>query len=275
MLFRCFFSFLCLSSFAFAEQEIRFNKKGQLVKKYTLEEFKKAFPEETLTVREDHEERKNVTYRGVHLKKVMEQVYGKWAGLDEILFVCIDGYKPSVPLQKAISHETFVAYDKADGPFHFTDKSSGKVIEYGPFYLVWENIKDPEIKLEGLEFWPYQVATIDLISFEERFAPLVPKGKMSDAAKRGFVAYRTHCIQCHRINGEGGDKGIELNYPYNVTEYFKPDALKKFIVAPQSIRYGSAMPPFDKNYPDYSKRIDDIIEYLKAIRSKKIAPTKS
>lgn len=262
-------SFLLNSALA---EDIVFKKKGVVVKSYTLADFKKEFPVETLTVREGHEDNNNVTYRGTALKNVMQKVYGGKVDQDELLFTCSDGYKPSVPLQKSLKHHTFLAYEKVEGAFEFTDKASGKVIQYGPLYLIWENIKDPEIKLEGLEFWPYQVVDVDLISFQERFKALIPKAKMSDPAKRGFVAYRTHCIQCHRINGEGGDKGIELNYPASVTEYFKPAWLKKFIVSPQEVRMGSAMPPFDKNYPNYSKKIDDIIEYLKAISGTKIAP---
>lgn len=264
-------SLLFLVPTAFSE-DIVFKKKGATVKTYSLADFKKEFPVETLTVREDHEDRKEVTYRGTSLKHIIQKVYGGKVEQDEILFSCSDGYQPSVPLMKALKHQTFLAYEKVEGPFEFKDQSSGKVIQYGPIYFVWENIKDPEIKLEGLELWPYQVVTFDLISFEERFKSLIPKAKMSEAAKRGFVAYRVHCIQCHRINGEGGAKGIELNYPASVTEYFKPAWLKKFIVSPQEVRVGSAMPPFDKNYPNYSKKIDDIIEYLKAISGTKIAP---
>lgn len=272
--------FLALAPSWAAETPLVFKKKGVLVKQFTLEEFQKAFPPVDLPIFEKHEDKTRI-YRGVALKTVLEKVYGgqwgtdgNYGGVDELLFSCIDGYQPSVPLLKALSHQSYLVYGTGDKtPFQFKAKDSGKIIDYGPFYLVWEDIKDPVIKAEGLELWPYQVATVDLISFKERFGPLVPPGKMSAVATRGFIAYRMFCLQCHRINGSGGNKGIELNYPASVTEYFKTDWLLKFIKEPQSVRTGSAMPPFDKAYPHYEKTITDIVEYLKAISKQKIAPT--
>lgn len=260
--------FSCLG---LADDKIEFKRKGAVVKTYTLEELKKALPPVTVKVNEGHEN-KEVTYHGFDFKALMEKVYGPGfqKEVDEALFVCSDGYQPSVPLLKALKHKSVLAYEKAGGvPFSFEDKEEKRTINYGPLYLVWENIDDKLLASEGLEFWPYQVVTVDLIAFEDRFKKLVPKGKMSEAAKRGFVSYRVHCLQCHRINGEGGNKGIELNYPASVTEYFKEPWIKKFITDPRTVRAGSPMPPFDTRYPNYKGIIDDIVEYLKAVAKNK------
>jgi len=268
---------LSLPTLVFADPgTITFKKLGKVVKTVTVESLKKEYPSELITVYEGHEE-SEASYRGVKFNTLLEKVYGgTWdgksqnQGVDEALFSCIDGYQPSVPLNKALTHQAYLVYERANGkPFEFVDKTTGKVISYGPLYLVWENIKDNQIKMEGLNFWPYQVATVDLITFAEQFKKLIPAQKLSKIQTRGFIAYRIHCMQCHRINGSGGDKGIELNYPASVTEYFKPQWLKKFITNPQSVRKDSPMPPFNTDYPHYQRTVREIIEYLKAISKSK------
>ncbi len=65
------------------------------------------------------------------------------------------------------------------------------------------------------------MTTIDLISFSERFPNMSPPKNSSEKAKKGFLAFHKYCLSCHTINGEGGEKSIELNYPVSVTEYIK------------------------------------------------------
>jgi hypothetical protein len=36
-------------------------------------------------------------------------------------------------------------------------------VPLGPFYLIWENIDDQQMRAEGDYAWPYQLAGVDLI----------------------------------------------------------------------------------------------------------------
>lgn len=267
--------FLSLGATAVAEPEskIEFKLKGGQIKSFTLAQLQKQFGTEKVTVLEEHEEKKQKTYLAIPLQPILMSVYGDaMPGLDEVLFTCLDGYQPSIALTKVVGHRNWLAYANADGsPFRFKDKT-GKEIEYGPFYLIWDNVRDPLIKAEGDEDWPYQLSSVDLILFTSRFGSLAPPPNSPAAVKRGFVAYRKQCFQCHTINGEGGAKGFELNYPVNVTEYFKESYLKKWIDNPASIRYNATMPQLNPAYPQRKAMINDIITYLKAMKKRKVAP---
>jgi cytochrome c2 len=66
---------------------------------------------------------------------------------------------------------------------------------------------------------------------------------------------------------------VELNYPVNVTEYYREAFLEKWINKPTSIRHNAAMPEvvFEED-KDRKVIIKEIIAYLKAMTVKKIKP---
>src|SRR5262249_20581424 len=155
---------------------------------------------------------------------LLTKIYGdKWKAAEEILFTCADGYQPSVPVAKVKDYSAYLAVARKGQPeFTMTNRfQNNQKVELGPFYLVWDNISRPALKDEGASDQPYQVVGVDLIEFKDKFpamAPILVKGIDANAAKRGFLAFRKHCITCHTINGQGGNKGPELNYPVSVVE---------------------------------------------------------
>jgi hypothetical protein len=74
---------------------------------------------------------------------------------------------------------------------------------------------------------------------------LAPPAGASAAAQRGFGAWRVHCQKCHMLNGDGGEIGPELNWPMNVTEYWQPNMLKRWVLDPASMRLPAKMPPIN------------------------------
>ncbi|MHB2017694.1 MAG: c-type cytochrome, partial [Candidatus Xenobia bacterium] len=110
---------------------------------------------------------------------------------------------------------------------------------------------------------------LDLVSYRDRFPALVPPAGSSAAVARGFAAYSTYCVACHTLNGEGGQIGPELNYPVNVTQYWRTEYIRKWINQPTSIRANAKMPPLAAGVPNRSRTIDDIIAYLKAMAHRK------
>ena len=82
--------------------------------------------------------------------------------------------------------------------------------------------------------------------------------------RAGQALFATQCMSCHKLNGAGGaDVGPDLNKPANPTEYFKADALKKYIRDPASLRHwpNMQMPGFKLDALS-DREIDLIIAYL-------------
>lgn len=67
-------------------------------------------------------------------------------------------------------------------------------------------------------------------------------------------------------------KGVELNYPVNVTEYFEEKWLKLWIENPSEIRFNTKMPGLNLDIDNIEEVINNIVDYLKAMKEKKITP---
>ncbi len=269
-----FTSFLLLSPNIISSQELVFKKHGEVVKKLSLDQIEKIIAPKTVTVFEPHES-ENRQYRGFPVDKLFSAVYGNgWIKTEDVLFTCSDGYQPSIPSTQFRKYSSYLVYASPDKrEFTLINKlQNSELVELGPFYLVWDNINNPELRAEGASGWPYQVVAIDLIDFADRFPNTAPPKNSPDEVKNGFIAFRKYCMTCHSINGEGGTKSVELNYPVSVTEYMGEKWLNRWIDNPQSIRYNTTMPALNPELKDRETIIKDIIAYLKVMKSNKIKP---
>jgi mono/diheme cytochrome c family protein len=251
-----------------------FKSHGKTVRTISVEELTRLVPPREIAVWEPHE-KKESQFTAFPADEVFAKIYGDdWKKSEEALFTCTDGFQPSIPLAEFGAHRGFLAYARGGDPeFVVVNPDSHERVPMGPLYLIWENIKDASIREQGtVPGWPYQVSTVDLIQFVDRFPHMTPPPGSSAAARHGFLEYRTRCLACHTINGEGGGKGVELNYPANPTEYWRADWLKKWIVDPKGIRYNTEMHPFDKTGPDWHRDLDDVVAYLTAMAKNKSRP---
>lgn len=203
------------------------------------------------------------------LAEVLDAVYSpSWRTEDEILFTCLDGYRPSVPVARVLAHSAWLAFSRHDtGSFTILKPESGqkKRVDLGPFYLVWENLHDAVIRQEGDYGWPYQLVGIDLVSTGEQFRAMAPPADASAQVTLGFQAFRIHCSRCHRLNGEGGEIGPELNPASGKTRYYDRGWLGAWIRDPDSMRPGTRMPPLNAVLPDREASVQAIIAYLYAM----------
>ncbi len=255
-------------------QDLIFKQHGNHIKTLSLEKLQELIPPIKVEVFEPQESVKR-QYIGFPLNQLLTIVYGDgWKSSDDILFTCKDGYEPVVPTEEVIKFNSYLVYDRANNEeFTLIDKLQGnESVNLGPFYLVWDNIRFPEILKLGAVDWPYQVITIDLIDFSERFLSMAPPKNSSHDVKSGFISFRTYCMSCHTVNGEGGRKARELNYPVNVTEYIKEPWLRRWINDPRDISYNSTMPALNPNVKDREKIIENIISYLKIMKENKHKP---
>lgn len=213
-------------------------------------------------------------YRGIPVGPLLDRLYGpRWREAEVVVFGCTDGYQAVVPVEKLRHHAAYLAFDSGDStPFRLLNVAQHEDVALGPWYLVWKD--DPAVRADGGADWPYQVVSVELDTLARRFPKLAPPKGASAAARNGFATFQRQCIACHTINGEGGGKAPELNYPVNVTEYFRAAWLKRWIAAPQAVRFDSHMPALDPTLPDRARRIDELIAYLRAMRGRKLPPAK-
>lgn len=254
-------SLLLLAPQAQSEAELNFKDKGMIVKLSTM---KAIVPPTNVTVLEPHEQ-KLMQFSAISVNALFDHLFGKsWQQHEQVLFTASDGYQSSIPVKTFLEHNSFLAYKR-------TNKANFQIINYlqnkeqaqlGPFYLIWDNIFSANL-------WPYQVIAIEFVTFAEKFPKLLPPENSDAATKRGFLVFKDFCMNCHSINGNGGKKMIDLNYPVNVTEYMEEARLKKLIRDPMSVSPYKKMPAFP-NVENREQQIDDLIAYLKTMAAHKL-----
>ena len=180
-----------------------------------------------------------------------------------IVFECIDGYKPEMPLELFLNTKPYLAFKDVDAP-----KGSNweKIIKNGnemnadPFYLVYDSVSSDNQEYK----WPYNVIKFHFVSKNKNIEALQPKE--DENAMKGFALFQKQCITCHALNGIGGQMGPELNYPKNVTEYWKETELVDYIVNPAAFRHKVKMPTLGIT----KQQSEEIVYYLKYMSKKKV-----
>jgi len=180
-----------------------------------------------------------------------------------IVFECIDGYKPEMPLELFLRTKSFLAFKDVDAPKGSNWEKilkNGNEMNADPFYLVYTSVPTDNEEYK----WPYNVIKFHLEPKNKNIEALQPKD--DEKVMKGFALYQKHCITCHAINEIGGEMGPELNYPKNVTEYWKENELVDYIVNPASFRNKVKMPT-----PGITKQeSQEIVDYLKYMSEKKL-----
>ncbi len=226
----------------------------------------------------DPYEGRRVTFDAFRFDQVLDAVYGDgWREEEELLFRCRDGYEPSVPVKRVLDHAGWLAFDRTDATeFTIRKRESGqhKSIDLAPFYLVWANLEDPELRADGDYGWPYQLVGIDLIRARERFPKMAPPAASPQNVMAGFTAFRSHCSRCHAINREGGSIGPELNDPINPIEVREREWLQRWIDDPGRILPTARMPRLNPALEGRDQVIDEILAYLEAMSEARRAKAK-
>ena len=259
---------LAPSAGASSPATLSFSLRGEVQVVEPLERLIERFSPQVVEVFEPYEAR-NVRFRALRFDRVLDAVYGPaWREEEEFLLTCSDGYQPGFPVARVLEHRAWLAFERPGEPaFRIRKRESGELrdVALGPLYLVWENLDDPVVLQEGDYGWPYQLVGVDLVRARDRFPAMSPPEGASEAVEAGFENFRLHCAKCHKMNGEGGDIGPELNLPKNPFEYRDREWLRRWIDDPVKLRADSRMPAFHPSLPDREARIDEILSYLEVM----------
>ena len=207
-----------------------------------------------------------IEYVGYPAGDVMAHVFGKnWheqAATVELR--ALDGYVARIDVARFLKETAFLVFARADGaPFTVDNISQNQTdVPLGPYYLVWDNISSPHLLAEGARNWPYQVHEVNLVSFSD--SALLPDGLAADL-REGAELARAYCLQCHEVNGFGGEK-----HPGNLAEIARtwPEpAFTRWVLDPSSVRSGTTMPPLYHHIPDAERRriAKTLFDYLSGV----------
>ena len=225
---------------------------------------------QTLQIVDDVSYKRSMTYRAVPIAALLP-------GLEpggHVQAIALDGFAAELaaaPLLAKQGARAWLAVEDPAAPWPALGPGKPSA---GPFYLVWTA---PQAGRISPEQWPFQVATFkQLKTVAERFPALLPDPKLAGnhAINQGFALFQRNCLACHRLNGAGDAQvGPDLNIPYNPTEYFSGDFLKRYIRDPQSLRHWpqAKMPAFAASaLPD--SELDLLVGYLKHMAGRKQQP---
>lgn len=225
---------------------------------------------QTVQIVDDVSYKRTMTYRAVPLAALLPGITPE----NHLQAVALDGFAAELTAAPLLSKSGARAWLAVEDPAHpWPPLADGKP-SAGPFYLVWT---DPQAGHISPEQWPFQISGIkQLKTVAERFPALLPDPTLAanDPINQGFALFQKNCLACHRLNGAGDAQvGPDLNIPYNPTEYFGGDFLKRYIRDPQSLRRWpqAKMPAFAASVlPDSELAL--LVAYLKHMGGRKQQP---
>lgn len=222
---------------------------------------------QTVQIVDDVSYKRTMSYRAVPLASLLPGLKPE----SHLQAIALDGFAAELtaaPLLETRGARAWLAVEDPAQPWPALAEGKPSA---GPFYLVWTN---PQAGHISPEQWPFQISRIkQLKTVAERFPALLPDPKLAanDPINQGFAVFQKNCLACHRLNGAGDAQvGPDLNIPYNPTEYFGADFLKRYIRDPQSLRHWpqAKMPAFAASVlPD--SELDLLVGYLKHMTGRK------
>jgi mono/diheme cytochrome c family protein len=196
---------------------------------------------------------------------------GELARLD-VVFRASDGYAKPTAGKLLTEDGGWLAFTDADrGTLDSPawDPIDRRQVDPAPFYVVWEK----EAQRDTHRYpWPYQLVQVELTSLARAYPLTVPTGAAAGSPElTGYDLFRSECIACHAINGQGGKVGPELNVPRSIVEYRPEEQIKQYIRDPASFRYTSM--PAHRHFDD--GQLDSLVAYFRAMSRHKHDPGKA
>ncbi|OIR14684.1 hypothetical protein GALL_44900 [mine drainage metagenome] len=209
----------------------------------------------------------HVVYLGYPVERVLRAVLGdQWkTAAAEIEFRALDGYVSHIPTERFDQYRAYLVFAKKHSRgFNLKSRApDAKSISLGPYYLVWDNIHQPDLIQEGATYWPYQVNEIVISKAPE-------KNPVSEALSQPARELEKYCLSCHRVNGYGGNKSL-----VDLAEQTKMLGEKGFhawVLDPSSIKPDSGMPAMFEGMPEPDRKalVARLFHYLNDLPRKQV-----
>jgi mono/diheme cytochrome c family protein len=263
---------LAASSAAAAGGEVtlRFERDGALLRDVPLPELRAACAERVVEVAHDPYYGRPKRYLALPLGCVLAHGLGAAPTPEANVFLrARDGYvKPAsgARLAEPGAWLAFADAERMHGDDPGWEPIDRRQLDPAPFYLVWTGKEQNDPHRYP---WPYQLAAVELAPFESRFPWTLPVGAAPGTpAREGFAIFRSECIACHAINGQGGSVGPELNVPRSIVEYRPAEQIKAYVRDPSSFRYTSM--PAHHHLSD--EQLDALVAYFEVMSHHKHDP---
>ena len=227
-------------------------------------------PAQTIEVVEPHlstpGRKTMVAYRGWPADAVLDHLLGpdwRTPGRD-VEFRALDGYVSRVPAERFAEYPAYLVFESPGRPSFTVDNplQNENDVPLGPYYMVWDNVRHPDLLAEGASYWPYQVSEV-LLS-DTGLEALLP-GTMAERYADDAALVRKLCLSCHTINGYGGDK-----WPIDLAARVKnmtAEDFQRWVLTPNAVKPGTTMPPLAAHNPESEREAmaRRLYGYLKAI----------
>ncbi|GKS70324.1 hypothetical protein W03_23280 [Nitrosomonas sp. PY1] len=214
-----------------------------------------------------------IAYFGYPIAKIFDWLFGStWQDQGAYIeFIALDGYFSRVKVSRFNQYRAFLAFGIKDKSEFIIDNSEQgeKNVQLGPYYLIWDNIDEPELVAEGATNWPYQITEI-VISKQDKQALLPPD--LAEMYSEHAELTQKYCLTCHQVNGYGGSK-----WPINLASQIKKmskEAFKSWVLNPRAQNPATSMPPLLETLTEMKRQeiADKIYEYL-LVLPETIAPS--
>lgn len=264
---------LCAPAAHAAGTQLRFLRDGAVVKQVDLAALKEAC-EVAAVVIDDPYYKKKKAFLAFPLKQVLRLGFAMAPAdlsKEDLFFEALDGYVKPAAGARALEDGGYLAFTDAErmqAAAPGWEPIDRRGLDPGPYYVVWA--KPEQTDARGYP-WPFQLAAIEIVHFDKKYPHTLPRtATTGSAAWKGFATFRSQCISCHSINGQGGKVGPDLNVPRSIVEYRPIDQVKAYIRDPETFRYSSMPPHRDLT----EQQLDELLAYFSTMKTLKHDPGK-